>query len=188
MYYKHGFTIIEMMIVVVVIGILAVALFPSLQGYILRSRDTSRMMVIRDVSNSLSSYSSDHDVYPNAWTHQIFTWYAPGLNDGCIPRDILLDGGYIGAISSDPISNRDNGCWNNSYFWYGSWVSVVGFPRFIITAFFESEYGWNIRLNLIDNTMTWIFLTGTQIQVDQGGAAPKYKVIKGVGSGFLFIK
>jgi type II secretory pathway pseudopilin PulG len=54
-----------MMIVVVIVGILAAALFPSLIGYMSRSRDSARLLAIREISNALSSYSTDNDVYPN---------------------------------------------------------------------------------------------------------------------------
>jgi type II secretory pathway pseudopilin PulG len=62
---------VEIMIVVVIIGILALALFPSMRGYMSRSRDTSRVLYIRDITNSLSSYAADRDVYPNAGEYQM---------------------------------------------------------------------------------------------------------------------
>ena len=41
--YRRGFTLVELMIVMVVIGILSVALFPQVTSYIARGRDTERI-------------------------------------------------------------------------------------------------------------------------------------------------
>ena len=57
------FTLIEMLIVIVIIGILAAALVPRLQSVQGRARDTKRKVDMRTIANALEIYLTDNGNY-----------------------------------------------------------------------------------------------------------------------------
>lgn len=62
----QGFTIVELLIVIVVIGILAALVLNSFQGVQARARDTERRTDINAVATQLEVYYNDNGGYPSA--------------------------------------------------------------------------------------------------------------------------
>jgi type II secretory pathway pseudopilin PulG len=88
---KPWFLFIEgsLITVTAMIGVLAAALFPSMTGYLERSRDAARMSHIKDISTAIGAYYADNEKYPSEET------------SGCIPT-ILETSRYILSIPTDP--------------------------------------------------------------------------------------
>lgn len=81
---RVGFTILELMIVIAILGIMIAAIYPQTVFYYARWRDLERLSEIKDLSALIQDYNRIYTVYPAtqnaAWTltgncvSEIFTW------------------------------------------------------------------------------------------------------------------
>ena len=119
--YKKTFTLIEMLIVIVIIGILAAALVPRLNDVQSRARDTKRKVDFQQVKTALDIYKIDNNSYPRS-TYTIsngchFTPANPFCNTDSqeSPTNWIYNfgSGYITGLPRDPIN--DNPVPNQSY-------------------------------------------------------------------------
>lgn len=61
---QKGFTIIELLVVIVIIGILVALTLPNLFAAQARGRDTDRKNELKNLQQKLESYFNDNDAYP----------------------------------------------------------------------------------------------------------------------------
>ena len=96
---KKAFTLVEMLIVVVIIGILSAALLPRLQGAQSSARDAARRSDLSQLGSAILSYYNNRGEYP--WT---------GGGTGMIAadriKDVLIQVVELSALPTDP--NRGN--------------------------------------------------------------------------------
>ncbi len=65
---QSGFTLLELLIVIVIIGILALLIIPNITSAPKKARDTKRKTDITTVRKGLEEYFVNNNVYPNALT------------------------------------------------------------------------------------------------------------------------
>lgn len=96
----QGFTIVELLIVIVVIAILAAITIVAYNGIQQRAADSSRDSAARTIRHALELYKSDNnDTYPLV---------CGSINAGCNSSSLasVLVPKYINAIPGDPKSGR----------------------------------------------------------------------------------
>ena len=63
---QHGFTLIEVMIVVAIIGVLAAIAYPSYQRYVIKSKRTDMMSEMQNIASTIESRKLAQGSYSNA--------------------------------------------------------------------------------------------------------------------------
>ncbi|HCH6187598.1 TPA: type II secretion system major pseudopilin GspG [Vibrio parahaemolyticus] len=100
---QHGFTLLEVMVVVVILGILASFVVPNLLGNKEKADQQKAITDIVALENALDMYKLDNSVYPTTDQGLDALVTKPSNPE---PRN-YRDGGYIKRLPNDP--------WGNAY-------------------------------------------------------------------------
>jgi len=94
--HRKAFTLIELLIVVAIIGILAVALVPRLFGQQGRARDAARQADLNQLQTALELYADDNGgLYPSE------------SGGACVHKDLVTElGPYMASIPQDPLAGN----------------------------------------------------------------------------------
>jgi general secretion pathway protein G len=85
---RKGFTLLELMIVIAIVGILATLAQPMFKTAVLKSKEAALKEDLFNMRNVMDQYYADNGKYPDS------------LND-------LVDKGYMRAIPSDPFTGSN---------------------------------------------------------------------------------
>ncbi len=104
MHKEQGFTLIELMIVVIVISILSAIAFPSYQSYVRRSACEDGKGVLQGAANVMERYRAQHNTYSSAQATDLGVYQAAPV-DGTkknftIALSGLSDTGYTLTASA----------------------------------------------------------------------------------------
>ena len=95
---QKGFTLIELMIVVAIIGILAAIAIPAYQNYVIRSQVTEGLSMADGFKTAVGDYFAQYGVMPKCQS----TTGGPPTGSGCIATNggtaASSNGKYVGSI------------------------------------------------------------------------------------------
>lgn len=133
-----GFTIVELLIVIVVIGILAAITIVAYNGVTARANNSERVADLNGIAKAIEMYNVDNGRYPPVPT-------GPGAPTGCLSTPgwncwgaggstnrLISTTYYSSAIPQDPQFSDNNACStpNNNLtraYWYGTNVTGTGY-------------------------------------------------------------
>jgi general secretion pathway protein G len=99
---QEGFTLIEILVVVVILGILASIIVPKIMRRPEEARRTKAIMDIKAIETALNLYRLDNGVYPS--TEQGLEALVTKPTTGIIPKNWKEDG-YLDKVPKDPWGN-----------------------------------------------------------------------------------
>lgn len=108
---RRGFTLIELLIVISIIGILAVALLPTVTNAPKKARDASRKADINKILTAVEQYNADKGSYPDTFCTATIAADSPVLayfSGGTAPKD-PTPGNVVGDCSGGYKFCRKNG-------------------------------------------------------------------------------
>ncbi len=102
---RRGFTLIELMVVIVILGILAGLIVPRIMGRPEQAKQLKARMQIESISTALKLYKLDSGMYPS--TEQGLQALVEQSTSGNAPRN-WRKGGYLekGKVPKDPWRNE----------------------------------------------------------------------------------
>lgn len=110
---KKGFTLIELMIVIVILGVLTVTALTNFRSVQIKSRDARRKNNLRQIATALEYYYNDYGSYPPDTSNKIYGCGTTGLLvcDWGSPFQTVLASGlpktiYMPKLPGDPSSGR----------------------------------------------------------------------------------
>jgi general secretion pathway protein G len=111
---EEGFTLIEIMVVILILGLLATIVVQSLRGATDKAKVTKAEADISEIKTALDRYYLDNGYYPTS--DQGLTALVTAPTSGQIPSN-YEDGGYIEKLPLDP--------WGTPYFYQSDGNSYV---------------------------------------------------------------
>lgn len=112
---KHGFTLVEVLSVVLILGILVGIAIPLIANAQKGPRDKERLQAMKSIMEALERYFDKNGYYPSSDGEGTGGWDTPGDGDFI---HALTTGGFLKKDFKDPKTNDFNG--NYRYYRYGA--------------------------------------------------------------------
>lgn len=94
---RKGFTLIEILVVIGIIGLLAIFLVPNLLGVRDRAKEAAVKSVMRTIQLAVEAYQMDNDVYP----------MGTNVPARSLCENYLMQGSYVASVPKNPFSGNE---------------------------------------------------------------------------------
>ena len=113
---KKGFTLVELVVVIAIIGVLAAILVPSMMGYVKKSRLKTANGNAKTAYNAIAEYLAEEETQGNLTNVD---------NDSCVSAAtsaLAANGGDAGVVATD----ADGVASNVNFVWHTQWIKTNG--------------------------------------------------------------
>lgn len=167
MKYSRGFTLIELIVVLAVIGFLASIIFVMLTDARLDARDKRRIEDLKQIERALHLYVTDHQHFPKQ---------SEGANGDTATNAtfLALIKPYLQGTPIDPA-----GAGNGTFYYYYDGVHQCGTKTFAVLFARQMEKPENSNYDSFLNTTCSGVLDGE----GRGGGTESYNIVVGLSGG-----
>ena len=168
---SKGFTLIELIVVIAIVGILATFIVTNVASNLKRARDAERTNSLKQIQTALELYYQDNGEYPDTgWVNskdQEGVHWIPGLDEKYI-KEMPVDPKNSGCTSQNT-SPKIAGCYALGYYSWTTFCDLTGQGYILATRLEATDTTEFSRKNIINPT------TGALCQktcsVDENGQA-----------------
>ena len=158
---QQGFTIIELLIVIAIIGILAGLVLNNFQGAQAKARDTQRRADINAIHGKLEEYYNNNNGYPDG---NLTTTLLPGIDTDALKDagngDIGYNGGFITSTTApSPTVSKTTSPTNGTEYAYAAYgcatagaQTTVGATctKYVLKTFLEKDAAGSFTKNSLN--------------------------------------
>lgn len=172
---KKGFTLVEILLVVAIIGVLSTLVLINVGGYTKKARDSQRLSDMRQIQNALEQYYTFNFSYPgpvSSWGEGTTcggwdTSQNDDDNDGRSWLEPLIDKAFMKTVPKDPTALSGGSCGGYRYYRYtaGSYGCSASRGDFFVLGVIDMESsnrphpqspGWSCPSRNWQNEMDWV--------------------------------